>query len=50
MDPCGTLRLHNTRKQKGTTNMNKRLSIGQIAVKPIDLTRGKSSINKLTKE
>jgi hypothetical protein len=42
--------LHNMRERKFTRNMNRWLSIGYTVVKPVDITRGKSRVSKLTKE
>jgi hypothetical protein len=43
-------RLYKILKGKGSRNTNRSLSIGQITVKPIDVTRGKSEVIKLTKK
>jgi hypothetical protein len=45
LDRCETADL-----RKGTRNMNRQLSTGKIAVKPIDVTRGEFEVSKLMKE
>jgi hypothetical protein len=41
--------LHN-KKGKGSRNTNTRLSLGQITMKPVDITREKSEYSKLTEK
>jgi hypothetical protein len=47
-DPCGTPDFTGT--GKGSRNTNRKLSVGQTAMKRTDITRGKFEVSKLTKK
>jgi hypothetical protein len=49
-DPCKNSILHNKRRLKSSRNTKAILSIGQIAMKPIDITRGVSDVNNTIRQ